>query len=40
MDFSTVDFVVFSLYAIIILSIGLYVSRTKDGKAKSAEDNF
>jgi SSS family solute:Na+ symporter len=40
MDFSTVDFVVFSLYAIIILSIGLYVSRTKDGKAKSAEDYF
>ena len=40
MDFSTVDFVVFSLYAIIILSIGLYVSRSKDGKAKSAEDYF
>jgi len=40
MDFSTIDFVVFSLYAIIILSIGLYVSRSKDGKAKSAEDYF
>ena len=40
MDFSAIDFVVFSLYAIIILSIGLYVSRSKDGKAKSAEDYF
>tara|TARA_B100001063_G_scaffold240143_1_gene264714 strand:+ start:5177 stop:6865 length:1689 start_codon:yes stop_codon:yes gene_type:complete len=40
MDFSNVDFAVFILYAIVILSIGLYVSRSKDGKAKSAEDYF
>ena len=40
MDFSTVDIVVFSLYAILILSIGLYVSRQKEGKSKSAEDYF
>ena len=40
MDFSTIDIVVFSLYAILILSIGLYVSRKKEGKSKSAEDYF
>ena len=40
MDFSTIDIVVFSLYAILILSIGLYVSRQKEGKSKSAEDYF
>ena len=40
MDFSNLDFVVFVLYAILILSIGLYVSRQKEGKNKSAEDYF
>ena len=40
MDFSNLDFVVFTLYAILILSIGLYVSRQKEGKNKSAEDYF
>ena len=40
MDFSTLDFVVFALYALIILSIGLYVSRQKKGESKSAEDYF
>ena len=40
MDFSTIDIVVFSLYAVLILSIGLYVSRQKEGKTKSAEDYF
>jgi SSS family solute:Na+ symporter len=40
MDFSNIDFVVFALYAILILSIGLYVSRQKEGKNKSAEDYF
>ena len=40
MGFSTIDIVVFSLYAILILSIGLYVSRQKEGKSKSAEDYF
>ncbi|MEL0245101.1 MAG: sodium/sugar symporter [Flavobacteriaceae bacterium] len=40
MDFSNLDFVVFALYAILILSIGLYVSRQKEGKKKSAEDYF
>ena len=40
MNFSTIDIVVFSLYAVLILSIGLYVSRQKEGKSKSAEDYF
>jgi len=40
MDFSTLDFVVFALYALIILSIGLFVSRQKKGETKSAEDYF
>ena len=40
MDFSNIDFAVFIVYAIIILSIGLYVSRQKNGKNKSAEDYF
>ena len=40
MDFSNLDFVVFALYGILILSIGLYVSRQKEGKNKSAEDYF
>jgi SSS family solute:Na+ symporter len=40
MDFSTLDFIVFALYALIILSIGLYVSRQKNGESKSAEDYF
>lgn len=40
MDFSTLDFTIFILYAVIILAIGLYVSRNKDGKEKNAEDYF
>ena len=40
MDFSTLDFIVFALYALIILSIGLFVSRQKKGETKSAEDYF
>jgi SSS family solute:Na+ symporter len=34
------DYFVFISYAIIILAIGLWVSRSKDGKEKSAEDYF
>ena len=40
MDFSTIDITIFSLYAVLILSIGLYVSRQKKGEIKSAEDYF
>ena len=40
MGISTLDIIVFMLYCLTILIIGLYVSREKDGKAKSAEDYF
>ena len=40
MDFSTIDIAVFALYALIILSIGLFVSRQKKGETKSVEDYF
>ena len=40
MSISTLDIIVFVLYCFTILFIGLYVSREKDGKDKSAEDYF
>ena len=39
-EFSTIDITVFACYAIIILGVGLWVSRNKKGKTKSAEDYF
>mgnify|MGYP001420153464 FL=1 len=39
-EFSTTDIIVFASYAIIILGVGLWVSRNKEGKTKSAEDYF
>ena len=38
--FEFLDYVIFGLYAITILAIGLWVSRDKDGKQKNAEDYF
>ena len=40
MSISNLDVVVFVLYCLLILFIGLYVSRDKKGKHKSAEDYF
>ena len=40
MNFSTLDYIIFAAYAVLILGIGLYVSRTKKGETKSAEDYF
>ncbi len=40
MNISTIDIIVFSSYCLLILFIGLYVSREKKGKEKSAEDYF
>ncbi|WP_067034327.1 sodium/sugar symporter [Allomuricauda sp. CP2A] len=34
------DYLVFVLYALVILSVGLWVSRTKKGEKKSTEDYF
>lgn len=38
--FATADYVIFIIYALLILGVGLWVSRDKDGKEKSAEDYF
>ena len=38
--FELLDYLIFGLYAIIILGIGLWVSRDKKGKQKNAEDYF
>ena len=39
-NFSTLDFVVFGLYAFLIVGVGLWVSRDKKGHKKNAEDYF
>lgn len=39
-SFETLDYVVFALYAVVILGVGLWVSRDKEGETKSAEDYF
>jgi len=39
-SFEFLDYLIFGLYAITILAIGLWVSRDKDGKQKNAEDYF
>tara|TARA_Y100000996_G_scaffold407071_1_gene384236 strand:+ start:3769 stop:5430 length:1662 start_codon:yes stop_codon:yes gene_type:complete len=39
-SFEILDFVVFSIYGLIILGVGLWVSRDEKGKTKSAEDYF
>ncbi|WP_109831058.1 sodium/sugar symporter [Reichenbachiella versicolor] len=40
MDFSTLDFIVFGAYCVLILATGLFVSRDKDGHEKNSEDYF
>ena len=39
-SFELIDYLIFGLYAVTILSIGLWVSRDKKGKQKNAEDYF
>ncbi len=39
-SFALIDYVIFGLYAVLILSVGLYMSRTKKGEQKTAEDYF
>lgn len=39
-NFATIDYVIFISYAILIISVGLFVSRTKKGHQKTAEDYF
>ncbi|PKP14901.1 MAG: sodium/glucose cotransporter, partial [Bacteroidetes bacterium HGW-Bacteroidetes-23] len=38
--FETLDYVVFVCYAILILGVGLWMSRDKKGHQKNAEDYF
>ena len=39
-NFELLDYLIFGLYAITILGIGLWVSRDKGGRQKNAEDYF
>ena len=39
-NFAILDYIVFGLYALIILGVGLWVSRNKDGVEKNSEDYF
>lgn len=40
MTFQAIDYIIFAAYGLLILSVGLWVSRTKKGEKKSAEDYF
>ncbi|MFT6881922.1 MAG: SSS family solute:Na+ symporter [Marinoscillum sp.] len=40
MNFSTLDFLIFGAYCVLILGVGLYASRDKAGHQKNAEDYF
>lgn len=39
-NFANIDFVIFALYALMIVSVGLWVSRRKKGTERTAEDYF
>ena len=39
-NFTSLDFIIFGVYALVIITVGLYVSRNKKGKEKTAEDYF
>lgn len=39
-NFHTIDYLIFGAYALLILSVGLWVSRNKKGHKKNAEDYF
>ena len=38
--FSILDYIVFVIYALVILFIGLFVSRTKKGHSKTSQEYF
>ena len=40
MDFALIDYVVFAAYAALIIGVGLWVSREKEGHVKDSEDYF
>lgn len=39
-SFHIIDFVILGVYAILLIGVGLWVSRTKKGQSKTAEDYF
>ncbi|MFA5418172.1 MAG: sodium/sugar symporter [Bacteroidales bacterium] len=39
-SFALLDYLIFGAYALLIIGVGLYVSRTKKGQQKTAEDYF
>ncbi|MDR1172009.1 MAG: sodium/solute symporter, partial [Bacteroidales bacterium] len=39
-QFAMIDWVIFAVYAVVIVSVGLWVSRTKKGQEKTAKDYF
>lgn len=39
-QFETLDYIIFAVYGIVILSVGLWVSRTKKGQKKTTTDYF
>ena len=39
-QFEFLDYLIFAAYAILILGVGLYMSRDKKGHQKNAEDYF
>lgn len=38
--FETIDFIIFGIYIVVLVALGLFLSRDKDGKGKSASDYF
>ncbi|MBQ8520154.1 MAG: sodium/solute symporter [Bacteroides sp.] len=38
--FETIDFIIFGIYIVVLVGLGLFLSRDKDGKEKSANDYF
>ncbi|MFW5886643.1 MAG: LPXTG cell wall anchor domain-containing protein, partial [Bacteroidota bacterium] len=38
--FETIDYIIFGAYALLILSLGLYFSRSKKGEHKTSQDYF
>ena len=38
--FSAIDYLIFGLYAVLIVGLGLWISKTKKGEEKTADDYF
>ena len=39
-SFSAIDYIIFILYMVILVSVGLWVSRTKKDQVKTTDDYF